>query len=103
MPTLVPFTFHWYAGTVPPLVGVAVNITVAPAQIVLPAALEVILTPAFKTGFTVIVIVFDVAGDPDKHGDALEVITTFTAFALVSVLVVNVELFVPTGVAPIYH
>ena len=28
--TLVPFTFHWYAGVVPPFVGVAVKVTLVP-------------------------------------------------------------------------
>jgi hypothetical protein len=31
VPTFVPFFFHWYAGVVPPLVGVAVNVTFVPA------------------------------------------------------------------------
>ncbi len=32
LPTLLPFTFHWYEG-VPPLLGVAVNVTPVPEQI----------------------------------------------------------------------
>ena len=68
----------------PPLVGVAVNVTLVPAQIVV--ALAPILTLAGKFGFTVIVMVFDVAGDPVKHGVALEVITTLTVFPFVKVV-----------------
>lgn len=30
VPTLLPFTFHWYDGVVPPLLGVAVKVTEAP-------------------------------------------------------------------------
>jgi hypothetical protein len=33
-PAFTPFTFHWYVGEVPPLVGVAVNVTLVPAHIV---------------------------------------------------------------------
>ena len=32
VPTLLPFTFHWYEGDVPPLVGVAVKMTEVPVQ-----------------------------------------------------------------------
>ena len=47
-------------------------------------------------GFTVIVIGFDVAGDPTKHGAALEVMTTVTTSLFVNVLVVYVALIAPT-------
>ena len=40
---------------VPPLVGVAVNVTLAPEHIVLPLALDAMLTLAGKLGFTVAV------------------------------------------------
>lgn len=60
------------------MVAVAVKVTLVPAHIVLPAALETILTAAFNIGFTVVVIVFEVAVVFCKQGDALEVITTFT-------------------------
>ena len=85
----------------PPLVGVAVNVTLVPAQIVV--ALAAILTLAVNIGLTVIEILLDVAGEPVKHGVAFEVITTLTEFPLVNVEEVNVALFVPTGVAPTYH
>ena len=32
VPTVVPFTFHWYAGAVPPLVGAAVKVTEVDGQ-----------------------------------------------------------------------
>ena len=63
VPTADPFKYHWYAGVVPPLVGVAVNVTLVPAQIVVPGA-AAMLTLAGKFGFTVIVMVLDVAGLP---------------------------------------
>lgn len=31
-PTFTPFFFHWYDGVVPPLAGVAVNVTGLPEQ-----------------------------------------------------------------------
>jgi hypothetical protein len=68
------------------LVGVAVNVTLVPEQIVVDVA--PILTLAGKFGFTVMVIVFEVAGEPVKHGVALDVITTDTTLPLVNVEVV---------------
>jgi hypothetical protein len=32
VPTLAPFTFHWYTGAVPPLIEVPVNVTEVPGQ-----------------------------------------------------------------------
>ena len=43
---------------VPPLVGVAVNVTLVPAQMVVPV-LALIETDGVSTGLTVIVIVFE--------------------------------------------
>ena len=60
--TLVPFSFHWYVGVVPPLVGVAVKVTDVPAQTGLAEAAIDKLTGS--SGFTVMVTVFDVAGLP---------------------------------------
>ena len=85
----------------PPLVGVAVNVTLVPAQIVV--ALAAILTLAVNIGLTVIEILLDVAGEPAKHGVAFEVNTTETEFPFVNVEEVNVALSVPTGVAQTYH
>ena len=70
------------------MVGVAVNVTLVPEHIVV--ALAPILTLAARIGLTVIEIVFDVAGEPVKHGLAFEVITTVTASLFASVVVVNV-------------
>ena len=62
VPALVPLTFHWYAGVVPPLVGVAVKVTDVPAQTgFAPAATD---TLTGDGGLTVMVTVFDVAGLP---------------------------------------
>ena len=32
----IPFLYHWYIGFVPPLVGVALKLTLVPEQIVVP-------------------------------------------------------------------
>ena len=32
VPVFDPLTFHWYEGAVPPLIGLAVNITEVPTQ-----------------------------------------------------------------------
>jgi len=68
------------------LVGVAVNVTLVPAQIVLPG-LAAMLTLAGRFGFTVIVMLFDVAGEPVAQV-AFDVITTVTIWPFVNVDVV---------------
>ena len=85
----------------PPLVGVAVKVTLVPAQIVLPGFAE-ILTLAAKLAFTVITMAFDVTGLPETQG-ALEVITHVMLFPFAKVVVVYVGLLVPTFVAPLFH
>jgi hypothetical protein len=77
---------------VPPLVGVAVNVTLVPEQIVVADA--PIFTLAGKLGFTVIVTALLVAGLPVAHV-AFEVITTVTTSLFANVFVVNVLLLVP--------
>ena len=57
---------HWYVGEVPPLVGVAVNVTDVPSQMILPG-FAAILTLTGKFVFTVMFIVFDIAGLPVVH------------------------------------
>jgi hypothetical protein len=54
LPTSEPFNFHWYEGALPPLVGVAVNVTEVPEQIVLSASLDAIDTLAVCTELIVI-------------------------------------------------
>ena len=61
----------------PPLVGVAVNVTPVPAQMVLPG-LAAMLTDGVTIAFTVIVIVFEVAVAGDAHV-AMDVNTQVTA------------------------
>jgi hypothetical protein len=80
------------------LVGVAVNVTLLPAHIVVADADTDTL--AGKFGFTVIVTPADVAGDPVKHGLAFEVSSTVTTSLLLSVVVVNVEPVCPLTAVP---
>ena len=61
----------------PPLAGVAVNVTFVPAQIVLPG-LAAIVTDGVTDGVTIIDIPFDVAVDGLAHASD-EVIITVTA------------------------
>ena len=58
------------------MVGVAVNVTLVPVHIVVAEA--AMLTLVVKIGLTVIVIPFEVAGEPAKQGEAVEVIATVT-------------------------
>ena len=87
VPTFVPFTCHWYDGVVPPLVGVAVNVTELLVQLGFAPLVIAILTAGVTELLTVIVIELDVAVVGDAQV-ALEVITQVTACPLVSVVVV---------------
>ena len=69
------------------------KVTELPAQIASEGEAD-ILTLAGSTGFTVIVIGFDVAGFPDTQVKE-DVITTVTTSLFASVLVVKAVLFVP--------
>jgi hypothetical protein len=62
----------------------------------------VMLTLAATFGFTVIVTVFEVAGDPVTQA-AFEVTTQKTASLLARVAEVKVALFVPTFAEPTFH
>ena len=59
------------------MVGVAVKITLVPAQIILSASLDAILTLAGRLALTVVVMPEDVAGEPVTQL-ALDVSTTVT-------------------------
>ena len=82
VPTFAPFTIHWYAGVVPPLVGVAVKVTEVPVQTGLAEAEMLILTG--RSGFTVMIMLLDVAGLPVAHV-AFEVKIQVTASPLTGV------------------
>jgi hypothetical protein len=75
IPAFVAFTFHWYIGFVPPLMGVAVNVTGNPLQEGLLEAETFTLTD--NTGMTAIVIEPEVAGLPVAQR-ALEVSSHLT-------------------------
>ena len=77
------------------MVGIAVNVTDVPEQIIFPG-LAAILTDGVNTGFTVIVILLLVAGLPVAQGVALEVRITLTTSLLFKVELEKVALFVPT-------
>jgi hypothetical protein len=84
VPAFTPFTFHWYAGVVPPFTGVAVKVIVFPLQILVEeAAIE---TDGVTDEFTVMLIVFEDALAGELH-NALEVNTHEIASALASVVV----------------
>jgi dipeptide/tripeptide permease len=82
------------------LVGVAVNVTLVPAQMVV--ALAAMLTLTGKFGFTVMVIVLDVAGLPVPQV-AVDVNTHVTVFPLANVIVVNVGELVPAFTPLTFH
>ena len=63
VPTFVLLTCHWYDGVVPPLVGVAVYVTLVPEQTA-PDGAAAMLTLTGNVAVTSIVRVFEVAGLP---------------------------------------
>ena len=77
----------------PPLVGVAVKVTLEPAQIA-PEGLATILTLAGEFGLTIITIALLVAGEPVAQV-LLLVIATVTESLFTKVDDVKVELLVP--------
>ena len=85
VPTFVVPTFHWYDGVVPPLAGVAVNVTELPEHIV--SAAVAICTDGVTAALITIVIELEVAVAGDAQA-AVEVMTQDTACPLVSVVVV---------------
>ena len=84
----------------PPLVGVAVKVTLVPAQIVVALAATATLTG--KLGLTFIVIPGEVAGLVVAHV-AFEVRTTVITSPLISVVLLNVLPFAPALVAFTFH
>jgi hypothetical protein len=96
VPTGVEPTYHWYDGVVPPLVGVAVNVTLVPAQIG-EGTSSVIDTLTEEMLFTVIVITLLADVAVVGHGRLLVIITIITSPSL-SVDVVYVGPLPPTTV-----
>jgi hypothetical protein len=96
---LFPLICHWYDGVVPPFVGVAVNVTLAPRHI------DVWLATTDIEGVTLaadIVIGALVAVGVVVHV-ALLVMITVTISPLANVLLVYVSLFVPALLPLICH
>ncbi|MPM59201.1 hypothetical protein SDC9_106041 [bioreactor metagenome] len=82
------------------MVGVAVNVTLVPEQMVVADADTA--TEGVTTGLTVIVIVEDVAVDGDAQV-AVDVITQETVFPFARDALVYVGLFVPTFAPLSFH
>jgi hypothetical protein len=64
VPALLPFTFHWYDGFVPPPLGVAVKVTALPVHTVVCGVL--ITIDGLNELASVIRISFEVAGPPHE-------------------------------------
>ena len=87
-------------GVVPPLVGVAVNVTLVPAQIVEEGLAEMVALTG-KLGFTIMVMPADVAGFPVAQS-AFEVNTTVITSPFTNVVVENVEAVAPPIFTPFF-
>ena len=96
VPALVPFTFHWYEGVVPPLVGVAVKVTDEPEAAGLVPAVIAMLTDGATDGFTLIVMLLLDAVVEVAQAE-FEVIVHATTAPAVRVVVVNVAALVPAA------
>jgi hypothetical protein len=77
------------------LVGVAVKVTDVPAQMLLSASEDEMVTDAGAFGITVVVILFDVTVGLAVH-ETFDVNTTETTSPLAKAVVVYVALLVPT-------
>ena len=64
VPAAAPFTVHAYTGALPPLVGVAVKVTEAPAHVGLAPVVSAMLTAGADGVDTVTVIELELAGLP---------------------------------------
>jgi hypothetical protein len=84
-------------GVTPPFVGVAVNVTASPAQIVAPV--EVMLTEAGTAAETIMVMVLDVAVVGDAHV-ALDVMITVTRSPFTRLEDVKVDEVAPPTLIP---
>ena len=98
VPAFTLFTFHWYDGVVPPFVGLAVKVTLAPAQIAVLGAL--IATLGVTLVFTVIATAFEatVSGLLHKLED---VKTQVTKSLFAKVVLLNVVAFAPETLVPL--
>jgi hypothetical protein len=83
-------------------VAVAVNVTDAPTQLGFDPEVTAITTDGTNAAFTVIVIELDVTVAGIAH-NAFDVNTHVTTFPFVSVVEVNVVLFVPTLTPFTFH
>lgn len=102
VPAAAPLTVQAYDGALPPLVGVAVNVTDAPAQLGLAPEVSAMLTAGAEGAVTVTVIAFEVAGLPITPL-WLEVITQVTTSPLASVDELYVAELVPTLAPFTFH
>jgi hypothetical protein len=83
-PVAWPLTIHWYAGVVPALVAVAVNVTVVPWQILVEVAL--ILTPALTDVVICTATLLDVATSVPEH--ELVTVTTQLILSVADIVVI---------------
>lgn len=100
VPTLPPFTFHWYAGVLPPPVIVAVKLTAVPAHTVVVLALIVTVGVALVPTDTAMAL--EVTTNGDAHS-ADEVSWHVTTSLLANVVVLNVALLLPTLLPFTFH
>lgn len=100
VPALIPFTFHWKAGVVPPLVMVAENKALAPLQILLLGMLIEMVGVTFA--FVVMATGFELAILVVTHVNE-EVNTQVTTSPLAKVLVIKVEALVPALIPFTFH
>jgi hypothetical protein len=77
VPAGTPPIVHAYVGLLPPFTGVAVKVKEDPAHVGFVPLVSAMLTDGVTVGFTVIVMLFDVAVDGEAHV-ALDVSTQVT-------------------------
>jgi hypothetical protein len=96
----VPFFIHWYVGNAPPLLGVAMNVTLDPEQIAT-EGFDVISILATTFDVTLMVIELDVAGEPVTH-EELDVITQMMISLFARAVEEYVEFVAPAMLVPFF-
>ena len=89
-------------GVEPPLVGVAVKVTLLPAHTI-PAGFAAIFTLAVMMGFTIIAITLEIAGLPAAQGVTLEINLQVTKSPFTNVLLENTAALMPTTFPFTFH
>src|SRR5678815_3201915 len=101
VPTMNPFTFHWYIGLLPPLTGAAVKIIVVAEPSHIDVDVDVMVTDGVTNSSSRVIVLLFTTGITAQA--ALLVSVTETTSPALSALLEYVLLLVPTGAPFNFH